>query len=114
LISYIYLWYKTKQPFQAEGILIPQYRQALPVTAILHKKNIEAKTHTGVRLMLHKILVKESLMKKEDAFFYNNIFEYRHSTDYDEFLEFEKNEAEILLKEATLFISNCTIFLNNN
>jgi uncharacterized protein (UPF0332 family) len=99
--------------FYDEAISRIYYACFYIVTAILYKKSIEAKTHAGVRLMLHKNLVKENLMNKEDAYFYNNIFEYRHNTDYDDFLEFEKNEAEILLKEAKLFISNCTNLLDN-
>jgi uncharacterized protein (UPF0332 family) len=76
------------------------------VTALLYKYSIEAKTHAGVRLMLHKKLVKENLINKEDASFYNNIFDYRHTIDYDDYAEIERKEAEILIKEATIFISN--------
>jgi uncharacterized protein (UPF0332 family) len=81
------------------------------VTALLYKNSIEAKTHAGVRLMLHKKLVKENLINKEDASFYNNIFDYRHTADYDDYVEIERSEAEILLKEATTFVANLNTLL---
>jgi hypothetical protein len=37
-VSYIYLWYKTKQRFQAEEFQIPPHRQALSL-AVIVKRN---------------------------------------------------------------------------
>ncbi len=65
-------------------------------TAILFKNNIEAKTHAGVRTMIHKHFIQKKLISQSDGAFYSDIFEYRHASDYDDYVEFEKDVVEKL------------------
>ena len=76
------------------------------VTALLFKNNIDAKTHAGVRTMMHKHFVKHNLISQSDGAFYSDIFEYRHSSDYDDYVEFEKDVVEKLFIEAEKFTNN--------
>jgi uncharacterized protein (UPF0332 family) len=97
--------------FYNEAINRIYYAYFYVVTAILFKNNIDAKTHAGVRTMMHKHLVQHNLISQSDGAFYSDIFEYRHSSDYDDYVEFEKDVVEKLFIDAEKFTNNLHILL---
>ncbi len=98
--------------FYNEAINRIYYACFYTATAILFKNNIEAKTHTGVRTMMHKHFIQNNLISQSDGAFYSDIFEYRHASDYDDYVEFEKDVVEKLFIEAEKFITNLNILLS--
>ena len=56
------------------------------VIALLLKYEISAQTHSGVRSMLGLHFVSKGIVSKEDGKTFNDLFEKRHSGDYDDFV----------------------------
>ena len=56
------------------------------VTALLLENDINASTHVGVRSMFALKFIKNGKMDMDHGKFFNEIFELRHSNDYDDFI----------------------------
>ncbi|MDE6637567.1 MAG: HEPN domain-containing protein [Muribaculaceae bacterium] len=56
------------------------------VTALLIANDISASTHNGVRAMFALKFIKSGKMDISHGKFFNEIFEIRHSNDYDDFV----------------------------
>jgi uncharacterized protein (UPF0332 family) len=74
-------------------------------SALLNKYNIDAKTHAGVKAMLHKNFFENSLLPQNQASFYSSIFFFRQTSDYDDNIDYEKEVIISLYNEAIIFIS---------
>ncbi|MDE7346795.1 MAG: HEPN domain-containing protein [Muribaculaceae bacterium] len=55
------------------------------VTALLIYHDIDASSHTGVKSMFALKFIKTGIMDIEFGKFFNEIFQLRHSNDYDDF-----------------------------
>lgn len=75
------------------------------VLAYLHKINVSARTHEGVKAMFGLHLVKTGKIEKEFAAFYSRVLSKRISGDYDEFEKISESEARDFLTEAGKFIN---------
>lgn len=78
------------------------------VSALLLRDDINARTHTGTRQMFGLHFIKTDLISKELGKFYSDIFEMRHSGDYDDFVDYTKEdvlEAVIPAKELIATIA---------
>lgn len=91
--------------FYDEGINRLYYSCFYIVSAFLFKNDIESKTHAGVRNMVHKHLVQTNLISPEAGYFYSVIFDRRQAGDYEDFINYEKDKAEGLLKDTELFLA---------
>lgn len=60
------------------------------VTALLMANDISASTHNGVRAMFALKFIKSGKMDISHGKFFNEIFEIRHSNDYDDFIFCDK------------------------
>ena len=60
------------------------------LTALLLKNNIEAKSHKGIRIQLHKHFVKTGLVSNDHSKLYSKLFEWRLDEDYADFIESTK------------------------
>ena len=116
---------KSNQSIKAAQLLIENnfYNEAINriyyacfylVSALLHKNNINAKTHAGVKTMLHKNFTLTNLIDEELAAFYSSIFFFRHSSDYEEGIEYEKEVTIGLYKEAISFLDSFQNLLNHS
>lgn len=56
------------------------------VTALLISNGLNATTHAGVRTMLGLKFIKTGILELDHGKFFNEIFEIRHSNDYDDFI----------------------------
>lgn len=72
--------------------------------ALLLKHEISAQTHSGVRSMLGLHFVSKGIMSKEDGKTFNDLFEKRHSGDYDDFVICDQEMVDNLLPKAKHFI----------
>jgi uncharacterized protein (UPF0332 family) len=74
------------------------------VSALLLQHKIKAQTHAGVRQMFGLHFVKKGLIEKDLARFYTDIFDKRQTSDYDDFIEFSREEVVSLIPSAEQLI----------
>ncbi len=74
------------------------------VIALLIKNNIITQTHAGVRQMFGLHFIKPGLINKNLAKFYSDIFDKRQTGDYDDFVDFNKEEVISFIEPAKQLI----------
>lgn len=74
------------------------------VSGLLLKNDIKVQSHAGTRQMFGLHFIKSDIISKELGKFYSNIFNLRHTGDYDDFVEFDKEDVLINLKPAKKLI----------
>jgi uncharacterized protein (UPF0332 family) len=84
------------------------------VNALLVKYEVKAETHGGVRRMFGLKFVKTGLVSKETGKFYSDIFDIRHSSDYDDFIELTQEKTLELISPAKKLIQEIETILNSN
>lgn len=82
------------------------------VIALLIDKDIQAQTHSGVRQMFGLHFVKSGLIDKEIGKFYTDIFDMRQTGDYDDYIDFEKEDVLDLIGPANELISKIETLLS--
>ncbi len=75
------------------------------VTALLLKNDIDSTSHRGTRRMFGLHFVKTGIIPKETGKFYSEIFDLRHTGDYDDFVDFSREDVLAVLEPAKLLIS---------
>jgi uncharacterized protein (UPF0332 family) len=75
------------------------------VSGLLIDKNINTKSHKGIRQMFGLHFVKPGLIDKSLAKFFTDLYDLRQTGDYEDFIEFTKEDVLDLLKPANDFIS---------
>jgi uncharacterized protein (UPF0332 family) len=75
------------------------------VIALLIDKDIHAQTHSGVRQMFGLHFVKPGLIDKEAGKFYSDIFDMRQTGDYDDYIDFKKEDVLDMIGPADELIS---------
>ena len=73
-------------------------------TALLVLNNIEAATHSGVKTMLSLHFVRTGLLSLEHGVTFSNLFDKRHSGDYEDFAYCDAALVDYLLPRAESFI----------
>ncbi len=84
------------------------------VNAILLKAEVKGETHAVVRRMFGFHFVKEGKISKESGKFYTDIFDIRHSSDYDDFIETSEDKALTLIPPAHKLIGEISEWIQNN
>ena len=74
------------------------------VIALLISKGIKAQTHAGVRQMFGLHFIKTGLIDKESGSFFSNIFDKRLTGDYNDFIDYTKEDILELINPAKDFI----------
>lgn len=82
------------------------------VIALLISKKINAQTHAGVRQMFGLHFVKTGMIDKELGKFYSDIFDKRQAGDYDDFIDFSKDEVTSMIPPARKLIGAIENILN--
>lgn len=70
------------------------------VSALLVNRNIKAKSHSGIRHMFGLHFIKTGIVPKNLGKFYSDIFDMRHTGDYDDFVEFSKEDVSDVIEPA--------------
>ncbi|MFN0036730.1 MAG: HEPN domain-containing protein [Saprospiraceae bacterium] len=75
------------------------------ISALLHHKDVFAKTHQGAHLKFAECYIKPGILDIRLAKALTKVFDLRQSSDYD--FEFEPDEADILaaLEHARTFLA---------
>ena len=74
------------------------------VIALLVSKEIKAQTHNGVRYMFGLHFIKTGIIQKELGKFYSDIFDKLQTGDYDDFVDFSKDEVIEMISPAQQLI----------
>lgn len=74
------------------------------VSALLIKNGIKVKTHMGVRQAFGLHFVKTGMIPLEFGRVFSRIYDKRQSSDYDDFIEFTKEEVEKLYPQIKIFV----------
>jgi uncharacterized protein (UPF0332 family) len=83
------------------------------VTALLIKQKIETLTHAGARQMLGLHFIKTGIIERELGKFYSQLFDLRQTGDYDDFIDFSKEQVMDLLNPANQLIQKIEMLLQN-
>lgn len=75
------------------------------VIALLALNDIQTRTHAGVRQMFGKHFIQPGLISKELGKYYSTLFEKRITGDYDDFIDVDRETAEMLVDPATQLIN---------
>lgn len=74
------------------------------VSALLIKSSIQAHTHSGVKQMFGMSFIVNGKLSRSYNITYSELFDKRHSGDYDDFLSFDRETVERLLPDTQAFI----------
>jgi uncharacterized protein (UPF0332 family) len=73
--------------------------------ALLEDKEYGPKTHAGVRTLFNRHFVRPGIIPQGPAALYNELFDYRHKSDYDVFFEPDPTQLLNWIPETEVFIS---------
>ncbi|MCF6353224.1 MAG: HEPN domain-containing protein [Cyclobacteriaceae bacterium] len=80
------------------------YASFYAVTGLLVRHKIKAHTHGGVRQMFGLHFVKKGLIDKQTNKFYSDVFDMRLTGDYDDFVEYSRQDIIELIPLAKKLI----------
>ena len=98
--------YNAKGGFYHAAINRMYYACFYAVIALLLKYDISTQTHQGARAMLGLHFVSKDILSKEDGKTFNDLFEKRHSGDYDDFVFCDQEMVDELYPRAAKFIED--------
>lgn len=75
------------------------------VNALLSTKNIQVKTHKGVKTKFFLEFIKTQKVDKKFSNLYAHLFDWRQETDYADFINFDKNTVLPLINQVEEFIN---------
>lgn len=81
------------------------YAMFYSVNALLLSKNISSSKHSGVRALFNKEFVNKGLIDKDLGRFYSKMFERRQRGDYEDLVEFKREDVEEWLNKAEEFVT---------
>jgi uncharacterized protein (UPF0332 family) len=107
---------KAKETFQEIHILIENklwntavsrlyYSCFYAISALLVEHDFVTKTHTGARQLFGLHFIKPGIVDPELGRFYSKLFELRHSSDYNDFMNFGEQEVLPLIEPAEKLIN---------
>jgi len=74
------------------------------VTALLLTVGLKSSKHSGIQFLFMQHFVKTGKVDKELSYFYHKMFEYREKADYQDLVQFTKEEVSTWFKNAENFI----------
>jgi len=72
--------------------------------ALLLTKDLYSSKHSGIRSLFNREFVKAGVVREEFGDFYNKMFEFRQRGDYEDLVEFNKEDIKTWLEKAEEFI----------
>jgi hypothetical protein len=75
------------------------------LSAVLLSSGTKFVKHSGVRAALHSHLVRTGRLKTEWGRFYDRVFENRQRGDYQELVEFEAEQVDVLRAQPHGFVA---------
>jgi len=74
------------------------------VTALLVKYDIQTQTHAGTRRMFGLHFIKPKIVSQASGKLYSNLFDKRQTSDYEDFIDHNREDVEALVEPAQRLI----------
>jgi len=81
------------------------------VSALLVRNSIQAHTHSGLKQMFGMSFIVNGKLPRSYNITYTELFDKRHSGDYDDFLSFDRETVERLLPDTRAFIEAIEVLI---
>lgn len=81
-------------------------------TALLINKDVQTKTHAGVKQQLGLFFISTGIMDKALGIAYSDLFNMRQRGDYEDFIIYSKDDVMEYLLPADTFIKTAKALLN--
>ena len=104
--------YLVKGEYYSSAVSRLYYACYYAAVALLIANKIEAQTHAGVKTMLSYHFVKTNKLESRHAKTFFELFDLRHSNDYDDFYLCDKETLEAMLPLAKEFIAAVESMIN--
>jgi len=83
------------------------------ISGLLIQREIKTETHKGTRMMFGLHFVKKGLVNRDLGKFYSDLFNKRHSSDYDDYIEISEEEAISYYEPSKILISKIEELIND-
>ena len=83
-------------------------------TAWLVREGLSSPKHTGVRSLVNQRLIMPGLITKELGVLYNDLFELRQESDYEDFVHQASDEVAPLIPQAAQFVTRIAELIAGN
>ena len=90
------------------------YAAFYAVQALLLTKNLSSVKHSGIRSLFQQQFVKEGIIPKELGRFYNQLYKNRQKSDYEDYVQFGKEQADGWHIQVADFIKVISRTIDNN
>jgi uncharacterized protein (UPF0332 family) len=74
------------------------------VTALLIKNNFSSVKHTGIKSIFNKEFVREGIVPVEISQIYNELFNLRHESDYEDFFRADETLVLTMIPQVEIFV----------
>jgi len=74
------------------------------VNALLIKNNLSSKKHTGVKSLFNREFVNKGIVPVEISLIYNELFNLRHESDYEDFYQADEKLVLPLIAKVERFL----------
>ena len=79
------------------------------LVALLHRRQLPTRKHTGVRALFNQHFVKPRLIAADLGDFYNDLFDTRHEADYEDLVCLTEEDVGPWIAEAERFVEALTV-----
>jgi len=90
------------------------YAAYYAVNALLIKNRISAQTHAGIKQMFGLHFIASGKLPSNTGRLYNQLFNYRISGDYDDFVTYDRETVEDIYPKTVDFIKTISDFLHSS
>jgi len=73
--------------------------------ALLLTEGLHSSKHSGIRSLFNREFVKTGVVREKFGDFYNKMFEFRQRGDYEDLVEFNKEDVKTWFEKAEEFIN---------
>ena len=87
------------------------YAAFYAVCALLISKDINYKSHNGVKKAFHEHFIKNKLFNTDLGILYNRLFNNRQEGDYIDFQQFDRTEIEPYIQDTKELVVLIDVFL---
>ena len=84
------------------------------ISALLYKNDINARSHSGIKHQFGLHFVKTGLIDKSVAEIFIDLFDYRQSGDYADFVDFDKEKTLPLIPRVETLLVKIEELLKEN
>lgn len=82
-------------------------------TALLLNKDLSSHTHRGSMTLFHLHFVKTNILSVNDGSLFRQLFGMRHEGDYEDFIDFEKEDVEPIFPLVQNFLEKIQALISS-